>query len=473
MNSSASGGDSILSPAGEVAAEAVKKTSWWKVGTGTVLVVGVLGAGGAFAVNQSQRAKDDTWATVVRVVDGDTFEGVIAGEQKTVRLLNVDTPETKHPQEPVQCIGPEATEMLKDLLEPGDRVKLEYDIERTDRYGRTLAGVFKDDSLVNADLARAGLGVAVLYEPNRKFYDEVWQAQQEAEAAGDGLFDPQIDCTLPAHEPALAPLEALPLDEIPTDPAAIASALAAVAPVIAAGEGLDAVVGLAAAAQVPHLHAAYGERAEQLRPRVTAALMSARDYQSELQQAQKAAEKRAAEERARAEAEAKAAAERAAAAKRAEAERKAQAEAQAEAARRTEEAQAEERRRQAALEDERQAAAQREAERRAAEREEARQRQQQAPAPKPAPLRQQAPAPAPQPAPTRTAAPQLAPAPAPAGGSVRGSGGQCPASHPIKGNDNSGIYHVPGQRHYHQTNARNCFPSEAAARAAGFRKSKV
>lgn len=291
-------------------------------------------------------------------------------------------------------MGPEATEMLEDLLRPGDRVKLEYDIERTDRYGRTLAGVFKDDSLVNADIARAGLGVAVVFEPNRRFYDVVRQAQQEAEAAGEGLFDPRIDCTLPAQEPALAPLEALPVDEIPTDPAAIAEALAAVAPVIAAGEGLDAVVGLAAVAQVPHLHAAYGDRAEQLRPRVTAALTSARDYQRDLQQAQKAAEKKAAEERTRAEAEKKAAAERAAAEKKAEAERKAQ----AEAARRAEEAQAEERRRQAALEAERQAAAQRQAEQRAAEREAARQRQQQAPAPQPAP-RQQAPAPKPAPRP--------------------------------------------------------------------------
>ena len=402
MNSSASGGDSILSPAGEVAAEAVKKTSWWKVGTGTVLVVGVLGAGGAFAVNQSQRAKDDTWATVVRVVDGDTFEGVIAGEQKTVRLLNVDTPETKHPQEAVQCLGPEATEMLKDLLEPGDRVKLEYDIERTDRYGRTLAGVFKDDSLVNADLARAGLGVAVLYEPNRKFYDEVREAQQEAEAAGDGLFDPQIDCTLPAHEPALAPLEALPLDEIPTDPAAIASALAAVAPVIAAGEGLDAMLGLVGSAGMPHLHAAYGKRAEQLQPRVTAALADARGYQGDLQRAEQAAEQRIAAEKKAAE---RRAAEKKAAEKRAAQEKSEAKKREAERAEAAKKAQAE-RERQAKIQAERRAAAEREA---------ARQRQQQAPAPRPAPRqpapapRQQAPAPAPKPA------PKPAPRPAPGG----------------------------------------------------------
>ena len=57
-------------------------------------------------------------AVVVRVVDGDTFEASINGEQKTVRLLNVDTPETKDPKAPVECMGPEATKALEQLLNP-------------------------------------------------------------------------------------------------------------------------------------------------------------------------------------------------------------------------------------------------------------------------------------------------------------------------------------------------------------------
>lgn len=82
-------------------------------------------------------------ATVVRVVDGDTVVVRKDGQEETVRLLNIDTPETKHPNKAVQCLGPEATQALETLLRPGDDVVLRYDLERTDKYGRTLAGVFE------------------------------------------------------------------------------------------------------------------------------------------------------------------------------------------------------------------------------------------------------------------------------------------------------------------------------------------
>jgi hypothetical protein len=58
-------------------------------------------------------------------------------------------------------------------------------------------------------------------------------------------------------------------------------------------------------------------------------------------------------------------------------------------------------------------------------------------------------------------------------GPVSGSGGVCPAGYPVKANDNSGIYHVPGQRYYDATNARNCYATTAAAERAGYRASKV
>lgn len=70
--------------------------------------------------------------TVVRVIDGDIIEVEGQGEQLTVRLLNIDTPETMDPNEIVECLGPEATEKLESLLEEGDQVRLEYDVERED-----------------------------------------------------------------------------------------------------------------------------------------------------------------------------------------------------------------------------------------------------------------------------------------------------------------------------------------------------
>ncbi len=57
------------------------------------------------------------------------------------------------------------------------------------------------------------------------------------------------------------------------------------------------------------------------------------------------------------------------------------------------------------------------------------------------------------------------------GGPVSGSNFVCPAGYPIKANDNSGIYHIPGGQFYDATNAYNCFATEGAAQAAGYRKS--
>lgn len=63
-------------------------------------------------------------------------------------------------------------------------------------------------------------------------------------------------------------------------------------------------------------------------------------------------------------------------------------------------------------------------------------------------------------------------APPQSSGPISGSGGVCPGGYPIKANDNSGIYHVPGGEFYDATNARNCFPTEGAAQTAGYRRSQ-
>ncbi|HEV8298087.1 MAG TPA: hypothetical protein VGQ20_12340, partial [Acidimicrobiales bacterium] len=51
-------------------------------------------------------------------------------------------------------------------------------------------------------------------------------------------------------------------------------------------------------------------------------------------------------------------------------------------------------------------------------------------------------------------------------------GGQCPPSHPIKGNANSGIYHMPGGRFYDAIIPERCYRDTAAAEADGMRASK-
>ena len=50
--------------------------------------------------------------------------------------------------------------------------------------------------------------------------------------------------------------------------------------------------------------------------------------------------------------------------------------------------------------------------------------------------------------------------------------GQCPESHPVKANANSGIYHLPGGRSYVTTRAERCYCDTASAEADGFRAAK-
>ncbi len=156
---------------------------------GVTLVTASLVVLGGVAVASSP----DAGATVAAIVDGDTIDVVVDGEEQRVRLLNVDTPEVG------ECLHDEATTFLEQRIPPGTEVDLEYDEERHDQYGRVLAGVLENDSLVNAEIAAEGLGVAVLFEPNDRFYDEVLAAQAAAEDAGLGLFSTAVACTLPAQ----------------------------------------------------------------------------------------------------------------------------------------------------------------------------------------------------------------------------------------------------------------------------------
>lgn len=200
-------------------------------------------AGSAGRDAASGSASPSGQAVVVRVIDGDTFEASINNEQRTVRLLNVDTPETKDPDLPVECLGPEATQALEELLPVGSTVRLELDQEPEDQYGRTLAGVFDSAGrLVNAEIARLGFGVPVVFEPNRKFHPPVVAAFEEARTRGAGLNSAGIAC-LPAEQvdQAAAAVEAIiaaPLAEVAADldksRAGIAAALATVAALKAA-----------------------------------------------------------------------------------------------------------------------------------------------------------------------------------------------------------------------------------------------
>ncbi|ARJ51773.1 thermonuclease NucI [Staphylococcus lutrae] len=117
---------------------------------------------------------------VKRVIDGDTIIVDKKGQDERVRLIGVDTPETVKPNTPVQPYGKAASEFTKKHL-THQRVRLEYDREPKDKYGRTLAYVWLDDEMFNAKLAREGLARAKFYAPNDKYRILIEQAQKEAQ----------------------------------------------------------------------------------------------------------------------------------------------------------------------------------------------------------------------------------------------------------------------------------------------------
>lgn len=289
---------------------------------------------GSVAVSAAANADS---GTVVRVIDGDTLVVSINNGDHTIRLLNVDTPETKDPDQPVECLGPEASDYLTSIVPPGTSVRLEFDKKRHDRYGRTLAGVFAPDgTLVNAEIAREGLGIPVEYDGNVKFLPPVEEAYEEARAAKSGLFSEEIECTLPAQvaQTTEALEAATAVEEASTSAAAAAAATTigtqlesarALRAVLAAGKDAQRAVywaGLttAAAAGLLAMVDKHISSAEKKHEEVTArqTSLAAAEKQAEEErraaEAQAAAEQKAAEERAAAER--KAAEERAVAEKR-------------------------------------------------------------------------------------------------------------------------------------------------------------
>ena len=130
-------------------------------------------------------AGDDT--SVERIVDGDT---IVVGGGVRVRLIGMNTPETKDPRTGVECFGPEASRHISELLPAGSRVRLVYDVERTDQYDRTLAYVHRlsDGLFVNLALVRDGFAQVATYPPNVAHVEEFRAAEAEARAAGRGLW---------------------------------------------------------------------------------------------------------------------------------------------------------------------------------------------------------------------------------------------------------------------------------------------
>jgi micrococcal nuclease len=127
-------------------------------------------------------------ATVVRVIDGDTLDLSLSGQRVRVRLIGIDTPETKDENRPVQCYGAEASNFVEQLLPKGTAVRVERDVEPRDKYDRLLVYLYRsaDELFVNAELVRDGYATTLTIAPNtvRAPEFEVLKAQAQREHRG-------------------------------------------------------------------------------------------------------------------------------------------------------------------------------------------------------------------------------------------------------------------------------------------------
>ncbi|MBA2327781.1 MAG: thermonuclease family protein [Actinobacteria bacterium] len=135
-----------------------------------------------------QRRTATAQHTVIAVTDGDTIEVVdTSGDRDIVRLLGVDTPETHHPTEPVECFGPEAAAYTARRL-TGRSVRLEGDVEARDQYDRRLAYVTIGGERFNDELLRLGYAELLVIEPNHAHARTMLKAELEAKREGLGLW---------------------------------------------------------------------------------------------------------------------------------------------------------------------------------------------------------------------------------------------------------------------------------------------
>lgn len=135
---------------------------------------------------------------VKRVIDGDTLL-LESGER--VRLIGIDTPEVHDSQKltrdsqrskqdirTIKKLGSRSWEFTRNLVE-GRRVRLEFDAERHDKYGRLLAYVFLEDgTFVNARIVEEGYASIMTIPPNVKYADMLLELSRQARESKRGLW---------------------------------------------------------------------------------------------------------------------------------------------------------------------------------------------------------------------------------------------------------------------------------------------
>lgn len=155
-----------------------------------VLSIVILGLSSFGLLQPAERKDKAIYYRVFRVVDGDTF-WIDDGSEKglKIRLIGVDAPETRTSgNKEASHFGREASFYLERLI-AGKKIRLEYDVDRFDRYGRTLAYVYLDDgTFINAKLLKEGYATVMTVPPNVKYADTFLKLERKARNHKKGMW---------------------------------------------------------------------------------------------------------------------------------------------------------------------------------------------------------------------------------------------------------------------------------------------
>jgi micrococcal nuclease len=170
-----------------------------------LLLIGALATGsvdpsGAIA---SPRSPDQRGDTLVKVVDGDTLSIAHNGRVENIRLIGIDTPESRRNEkakkdaarsngdiQKITKLGKEATRFVRSVVKPGDRIAIEFDKQTRDKYGRLLGYVYlSNGKMLNEEIVKAGYASLLTYPPNVRYQDRFLRAYRQARENNRGLWN--------------------------------------------------------------------------------------------------------------------------------------------------------------------------------------------------------------------------------------------------------------------------------------------
>ena len=140
--------------------------------------------------------------TVTRIVDGDTLKVFYLEGEESIRLIGIDTPESRVNKktkkdakrsgqdiETIIAMGKRATEYVESLVKPGGLITIEFDVQERDRYKRLLGYVYlSNGKMLNEEIVKAGYASVMTIPPNVKYKDRFLRAYKQARERKIGLW---------------------------------------------------------------------------------------------------------------------------------------------------------------------------------------------------------------------------------------------------------------------------------------------